>query len=128
MATGQGTHFVKYPLQSAKIIDFKLWQQCVQLIGRKEHLTESGFNQILSLKSALNLGLPEKIKAAFPKAVALERPAYTGPVSPLNPHWVSGFTEGDGSFSVSIPSNGNEVKASYTIRLNKRETPLLHEI
>jgi hypothetical protein len=29
-------------------------------------------------------------------------------------------TEGDGSFSVSIPSKGNEVKASYGIKLHKR--------
>jgi hypothetical protein len=61
------THFKNYPLQSAKGIDFKLWQQCVQLIERKEHLTESGLNQILSLKSALNLGLPLKVKLAYPK-------------------------------------------------------------
>jgi len=68
------THFKNKnsPLQSAKGIDFKLWQQCVQLIERKEHLTESGLNQILSLKSALNLGLPLKVKLAFPKVAALE--------------------------------------------------------
>lgn len=43
-------HFDKYPLQSAKSIDYLLWKQCILLMVTKEHLTRSGFAKILSIK------------------------------------------------------------------------------
>jgi hypothetical protein len=47
-------HFLKYPLQSGKRVDFQIWKECVELIAAKEHLTEDGINKILSKKSTLN--------------------------------------------------------------------------
>ena len=121
-------HFKAYPLRSAKKIDFQLWLECVKLIENKEHLTKEGLNKILSLKSALNLGLSENLKAAFPNVVPIERPAYQVSEAPLDPNWVSGFTEGDGSFFVSISSKTNQVRVRYGIGLNNRETPLMLKI
>lgn len=40
-------HFIKYPLRSAKSVDFKLWEQCIELILNKEHLTIDGLKKIL---------------------------------------------------------------------------------
>jgi BarA-like signal transduction histidine kinase len=71
------THFDSYPLQSAKKIDYELWKQCVSLITNKEHLTQDGLEKIVSIKSALNLGLPDKLKEAFPRVVPLVRPNYS---------------------------------------------------
>lgn len=34
--------FDEYPLQSAKVIDFSLWKECVKLMLSKDHLTTSG--------------------------------------------------------------------------------------
>ncbi len=59
-------HFNKYPLQSAKSIDFKIWSECIEIMKNKEHLTDEGLNRIISLKSILNWGLTEKIKFDFP--------------------------------------------------------------
>ena len=68
-------HFKAYPLKSEKFIDFQLWEQCIKLKERKEHLTESGLNELLSIKSVLNLGLSDKLKAAFPNVIPKPRPA-----------------------------------------------------
>lgn len=123
-------HFKAYPLRSAKSIDFGLWLQCVKLMENKEHLTEDGLNKIISLKSALNLGLSENLQAAFPRhvVVPIERPAYSVSEAPLDPDWICGFTEGDGSFFVSISSKTNQVRIFYQIGLNDRETPLVQKI
>jgi len=121
-------HFIKYPLQSAKLIDFLLWQKCVMLIKMKEHLTEDGLHKILSLKSALNLGIPETIKAAFPNITTMVRPIYTGASTPLNPYWVSGFIDGDGSFTVSIDSTTNYVNVRLMVGLNIREDVLIQKL
>jgi hypothetical protein len=73
-------HFKQYPLQGEKSIDFHLRSDCVQLMARKEHLTESGLNKILSLKSALNLGLSEELKTAFPNIIPIKRPIVKLPI------------------------------------------------
>lgn len=39
-------HFDKYPLQSTKLIDFKFWQECVNIIKNKTHLSVEGMNNI----------------------------------------------------------------------------------
>jgi hypothetical protein len=109
-------HFIKYPLRTTKLIDFTLWQQCVELMYKKEHLTESGLHKILSLKSVLNLGLSDKLKAAFPNVVRMERPLHFMSEVPMEPNWVSGFTDGEGCFSVEIfKSKGS--KLGYAVNL-----------
>lgn len=69
-------HFNKYPLQSAKSIDFLLWHDCIMLMGNKEHLTESGLERIIGIKAVLNLGLSDKLKLSFPNVKVLTRPLF----------------------------------------------------
>ena len=47
---------------------------------------------------------------------------------PLNPNYVSGFTEGDGCFTVNISSKTKQVIAYYIIELHKREVTLLSSL
>ena len=91
-------HFVEYPLQSAKFIDFSLWSQIINLLNDKKHLTLDGIKQIVSLKSTLNFGLSKNLNLEFPNLEILERPNYNPDNKILNPNWISGFVEGDGSF------------------------------
>lgn len=121
-------HFMAYPLQSAKSIDFNLWKACATLVKNKEHLTEEGLQKIINLKSALNKGLSETLKLAFPAVLVLERPEYTGPTTRLNPYWVSGFIDGDGSFTVNIESKTGYVNLRLIMGLNYRENPLVQKI
>ena len=120
-------HFNNYPLQSCKDIDFKLWAQCVKMINNKQHLTEDGLNEILSLKSVLNRGLTEQIKSNFPNIKYIVRPEYQVTDKPFNPYWVSGFSEGDSSFFVHITKT-DRVMVVYQIELHSRELPLLYKI
>lgn len=121
-------HFKRYPLQGVKKIDYNLWEQCVELILNKEHLKEDGLNKILSIKSVLNKGLPDKLKAVLPFVKPMDKPLLEVVNTPLNPNYVSGFTEGDACFSVHISSSTNQVIATYILDLHNKEIPLLHRL
>lgn len=119
-------HFEQYPLQSAKSIDFQIWKASVFLIKNKEHLTEEGLLKIISLRSGLNKGLSDSLKTAFPKFSALDMSVYTINNLPiLNPYWVSGFIDGDGSFTATIEPTTNYVNLRLIIGLNQRESFLI---
>ena len=70
-------HFDKYPLISAKVVDYLLFKKCFNLIKLQEHLTEEGLLKLIGIKASLNLGLPLNLKEAFPKVEQYNRPAYT---------------------------------------------------
>jgi hypothetical protein len=56
-------------LVTAKVEDFLIFKSCFEMIKKGEHLTEEGLLKIISLKSALNLGLPEKLINAFSRQI-----------------------------------------------------------
>lgn len=121
-------HFQKYPLQTEKFVDYDLWEQCIKIIKDKDHLTEEGMNKIVSLKSALNLGLTDELKAGFANVEKMSRPIHKENHSPLDPDWVSGFTEGDGSFFFSVSTQTGQVLASYKIHIHSRDAFVLSRI
>jgi len=49
-------HFLLHPLQSTKLIHFKLWSTVLDLMVRKEHLTFDGLAPIVAIKSHLTGG------------------------------------------------------------------------
>lgn len=121
-------HFLKYPLRSAKLVDFNLWVKCIGLISTKKHLNESGLSEILSIKSVLNKGLSDKIILNFPNIKLTVSPEYVVDVNPIDPYWVSGFSDGDSCFHVNISTSTNQVKISHEIGLHIREISLLNKI
>jgi hypothetical protein len=118
-------HFKNYPLQSGKCIDLQLWLMCIDLLVNKAHLTTEGLNKVISTKYALNKGLPESLKISFKDVKPLNRPEYKSSNTPLDPDWVSGFSEGDSSFLVSISDKTNQVRVIYSLGLNDRDLPLI---
>ena len=66
--------FKKYKLISQKQVDFELWCEVLERIDRGEHLTPEGLREIVAIKAAINLGLSDKLKLAFPDVVPVERP------------------------------------------------------
>lgn len=108
-------HFDKHPLITQKLYDYLLWRQVLIMINGKEHLTEEGLKKIVAIKAAINLGLSDKLREAFPYVTPVNRmpPLVPGRVgSPpvpktLDPYWLAGFTSGEGCFSVSIVKSRN---------------------
>jgi hypothetical protein len=58
-------HFDKYPLISQKKADYLLFKKIVMIMLQKEHNTLDGLNEIVRIKASLNLGLSDKLRAAF---------------------------------------------------------------
>jgi LAGLIDADG DNA endonuclease family protein len=121
-------HFKKYPLVSSKYLDFLLFEQCLELIKEKAHLTEEGLLETVSLKANLNKGLSKELLEAFPNIETLERLEYKFKGIP-DPTWVSGFVTGDSTFSVSIEKGttklGKRVRLIFGTCLHIREKDLL---
>jgi len=124
-------HFKNYPLLSAKYSDFLLFEQCFNIIKKKEHLTSDGFKRILDLRASLNKGLSPELKEAFPLVLPVTRKEYVFNDIP-NPLWISGFATGDSSFRVSIENStskiGKRVRLCFDTCLHIRETTLLEGI
>jgi hypothetical protein len=87
-------HFAKYPLVSAKSIDFSIFKQCFEIIKDKKHLTPEGLLSLVALISSLNWGLSDSLKEAFSNVTPANRPDYV--FKGINdPNWLAGFASGD---------------------------------
>ena len=123
-------HFDQYPLITQKLSDYLIFKQCFNIIKQGNHLTEIGLLEIIALKSNLNLGLPVKVKEAFPNVPEVKKLEYKFNGIP-NPFWISGFTRGEGSFQIfSINSNiaRQELFARFSIHLHIRDLEVLQGI
>ena len=107
-------HFNKYPLITIKRADYELSRLIVEKIKRKEHLTFDGLRQILALKAAMNLGLSDVLKKAFPDVAPVVRPLVENAKIP-DPNWLAGFTSAEGCFIVSITES--KTKIGYRVLL-----------
>ena len=97
-------HFHKFPLKTKKRVDFELLKMVYIKIKRKEHLTKEGLLKIVAIRASMNRGLSEKLLEAFPDVVPVERAVVELPKT-INPHWLAGFTSGEGSFMIWITAN-----------------------
>jgi hypothetical protein len=100
-----------YPLISAKLSDFLLFEKCYNLIKQKQHLTQVGLEQIVALRYNLNKGIAfatDELKKDFKNIVPVDKPKYSFNGIPY-PFLISGFVSGDSSFSVSIEKSNNKI-------------------
>jgi len=123
-------HFLNYPLLTKKSIDFYLFSQVIKLMRNKEHLSLEGLKLIVQYKSAMNNGLSDQLKSAFPEILTMERPinnCFNNPLNNLiNPNWLSGFTCGEGCFS--IYPNRNYFTIEFALTQHARDIELLQKI
>jgi hypothetical protein len=118
-------HFLAYPLLSQKFSDFKLWCKVVEIMSRKEHLTSTGFSIILNYYASVNTGLSLKVKKAFPNVKPVKKEKVKLPTK-LNPNWISGFTAGDGGFSIGIRPNTKQIYFRFHICQHSRDLELMN--
>lgn len=100
-----------------------LWSKVVELMANKQHLTSTGFATILSLYASINTGVSPKVAAAFPNIVPANKVEINLPEK-LDPEWVSGFTAGDGGFSIGIRTSG-QVYFRFHIAQHSRDKLLM---
>ena len=107
-----------------------LWRQVIMMMVRKEHLTQDGLEKIVALKANLNLGLSDKLKAAFPNTVP--RPIVKNqPI--LDPQWLAGFTSGEGCFMVKLRKSsayktGAQVLLTFQLTQHIRDEKLVRSL
>lgn len=127
-------HFRSYYLITQKRIDFELFSKIVQIMKNKEHLTKEGIEKIKDLKSILNLGISDNLKEnlAFLYIENIEKEIYENIDIP-NSNWLSGFSEGESCFYISIYKSekyklGSAVQLVFKITQHSRNIKLLKNI
>lgn len=98
-------HFIKYPLLTYKVVYFNLWSKALDLAAQKRQIQYKDWQEVLykiiSLKAHFKFGLSEKLKLNFPEFELIETPEYKPNLELMNIHWICGFINADGSFSLS---------------------------
>jgi len=105
-------HFLKYPLQGTKHLDFLDFYKVAEIVQGKKHLTEDGFKEIMSLYLQMNtkrynnlntLSIAEWREKDFSYLI-------------LNGHYINGFIAGDGS--IGLTTNLDNMKKFGTILIS----------
>jgi len=110
-------HFEKYPLKSKKYSDYLLFKEVVLIMQRGEHLTKEGLQKIINIRASLNKGLTTTLIKAFPNTINFPRQQVPLKNAKLNPHWIAGFTSGDGCFKISIRESKLYKTGSFVVIL-----------
>lgn len=111
-------HFIAYPLMTYKLVHFLLWSFIIDIIITKAHLNLKGFLQIVALKAHFPKGLSQKLLWAFPNYSPITVPAFVPDFSHLNIHWIAGFINADGYFSInSYKQNSAQVREICSISI-----------
>jgi hypothetical protein len=90
-------HFNKYHLLTKKYADFVLFKAIVELMNKKEHLTDEGVIKIISLRASMNKGLSEELLKNFSGTISVVRSSLEFSDN-IDPCWLAGFTSAWGVF------------------------------
>jgi len=71
------------------------------LVKHKEHLTIEGIKKLVAIKASINLGLSDKLKAAFLDVKPVKKPLVINQEI-KNPYWIAGFIDGEGCFLLKL--------------------------
>ena len=120
-------HFKYYPLQSSKKYSLIIFSYILDILHKKEHLTNVGFLRAVSYINCLNKPIKEdflnKIIKMFGPIPILALPpvAIISSINIINPYWIVGFIMGDGGFtfskSVTISKKTGETRISFSMQM-----------
>ena len=124
-------HCDKYPLITQKWADYQLFKQAFEIVNRKEHLSFSGLEKILSLRASINKGLSDKLKVAFPNIIPVQRPLVKSPPI-FDPYWLAGFVSGEGCFFINLYKTttklGFSVYLVFQVTQHSRDVELMKSL
>lgn len=126
-------HFDRYPLITNKHADYLLFKEVIQMLLKKEHLTQEGLQAIVNIRGALNKGQTPLLKEAFPNSVAVPRPLVKLASTLPDPNWLAGFTAGEGCFLVNLRKSsshkfGMRVMLRFKLTQHTRDEQLLKSL
>ena len=135
-------HFDKFTLKSGKFESYVKFKEIINLMDKKAHLSADSLIKIIELSYDLNFGTQRKLgnKEELIKLI-LERSKIETPLiktclesdltntveSLISPEFISGLTDGDGSFFVSFKKN-KRITVNYTIIQDSDSKSVLTEI
>jgi hypothetical protein len=123
-------HFEQFPLLTLnKSKSFFLFHSCINLTIKNKYLTLDVFKKILRFKICFKRGNKAKIFEKYPNIVPfnsnrIPKPLYTI----LNPYWISGFVDADGTFGVYKQKSSFRYTCSFRISQDKVDKKLLLDI
>lgn len=133
-------HFDKYTLKSGKFESYIKFKEIINLIDNKAHLNADGLIKIIELSYKLNFATQRKLenknelinlvlsKKMTPlNNVALESDLINIVESSISPEFISGLTDGDGSFFISFRKN-KRITVNYTIIQDSECKSVLTEV
>jgi hypothetical protein len=123
-------HFEKYLLLTQKAADFILFKKIVQLMNNRAHLNKEGLQEIINIRTSMNLGLSLIQKAEFNQnQILVERSRIETKEIP-DSFWFTGFVEAEGCFEVKIYKSkthktGYQVSLRFSISQHQRDIKLM---
>lgn len=126
-------HFERFPLITKKKADYLLFKSALDIInskGPKKPLTLEYLSKLVSIKGALNWGLPDVLKEAFSDIAPALRPEIKLPTE-ITPQWLSGFIDAEGCFYILISKSklyktGASVQLQFSITQHSRDAELVY--
>lgn len=120
-------YFDSMLLLTKKRAEFILFKSVVDLMSRKEYLTLEGFHKIVAIRALMNLGLTTILTEAFPNIILVPRSVVEVSEN-IDPNWISGFTEAEGSFYITLRKfeaykTGYQVQVKFAIAQHSLPPP-----
>lgn len=113
--------FDAYPLRGGKLESYMKFKYVIDMMEDKQHLTKEGLANIINNSYLMNTA---SSRTEEKKQELLQYIGYDGDLKteefilpklpPINSDFVSGLTDGDGSFFIGFRANGR-ITASYTV-------------
>lgn len=113
--------FDDYPLRGGKLESYTKFKYVIDMMDDKQHLTKEGLANIVNNSYLMNTA---SSRTEEKKQELLQYIGYDGDLKteefilpklpPINSDFVSGLTDGDGSFFIGFRANGR-ITASYTV-------------
>lgn len=92
-------HFEKFPLKTSKYLNYLDFKNAVLLISNKEHYEKKGIIKLKEIKSSMNKSRLFEDKYNY---------CWNNCILKLEPEWVEGFIDGEGSFQCEINTINNK--------------------